>query len=226
MKKHTCKPGRGHAETSARIFAPSRGAHLGLGRSTWCNSHSVGRYKLDEALSRFESFIRHRPALMDRIGELEDKVLLCHCRLGVRCHADILIGLWDERFLKPSCHEKAPKTEELFMLHNREAWFKMQKLKTRSTKGNAPRRQLGWGPGQSCRLDKALQYESSTTWQDSAVLGAGILIKGSFRKTARLSQSEIRPSDSHQSSQTHKPWRDWPAVVLKLVLWERSRHTP
>ena len=93
-----------------------RGAsHQGLSRSIWCNPFSVRRFGLDEALSRFERFVRHRPALMDRVSELEDRILLCHCKTGAKCHADILIKLWDERFLKQSEDEGAPssRTEKL-----------------------------------------------------------------------------------------------------------------
>ena len=44
----------------------------------------------DEKMSRFEVYLQ-RSKLMDRLGELEGKTLLCRCSNDGRCHGDVQI---------------------------------------------------------------------------------------------------------------------------------------
>lgn len=77
--------------------------YIGRG-SIWGNqwSHKKGtqaKYVVatrEEAIQKYEEWIRGQPELLERLGELEDRILGCYCKpLG--CHGDVLIKLIEER---------------------------------------------------------------------------------------------------------------------------------
>lgn len=73
-----------------RIHGVPAGA-IYVGRPTiWGNPFVVGKHgDRDEVLRRFEAHLRADQALLDRLGELRGKDLVCWCAPEA-CHADIL----------------------------------------------------------------------------------------------------------------------------------------
>lgn len=79
-----------------------------IGRSKygglWGNpySHQAGtlaQFKTatrEESIEKFETYIRIRPDLLSRLGELDGKVLGCYCVPFNRCHGEVLIKLIEE----------------------------------------------------------------------------------------------------------------------------------
>ena len=73
------------------------------GLGLWGNpySHMAGtlaQFKTatrEEAIEKYETYIRSRPDLLSRLGELEDRVLGCFCS-PKRCHGEVLIKLIEE----------------------------------------------------------------------------------------------------------------------------------
>ena len=65
-------------------------SHLGhfTGRLNWCATR-------EEAISRYEEYVRSNSALMDSLYELKNMVLGCHCH-PLPCHGDVLVKLVDE----------------------------------------------------------------------------------------------------------------------------------
>ena len=47
--------------------------------------------------SAFANNVRNKSSLRDNISKLSGEVLLCRCRGGEKCHADVLLKLHDER---------------------------------------------------------------------------------------------------------------------------------
>lgn len=76
-----------------------------IGRpSRWGNPYShkdgtLAEFKVEtreEAISKYEEWIRQRPELMASLHELEGKVLGCWCKPAA-CHGDVLIRLVEEQ---------------------------------------------------------------------------------------------------------------------------------
>ena len=64
-----------------------RGAsHLGCKRSFWANPFEVKRFGRLGAISKFEALFNSSPVMQSRLGQLTDKVLLCHCFQSESCH--------------------------------------------------------------------------------------------------------------------------------------------
>lgn len=72
-----------------------------IGRpSVWGNPYVVGRDGTrKEIVEKYEAWIRGRPELLARLGELRGKVLGCHCKPKL-CHGDVLVKLVNETFLE------------------------------------------------------------------------------------------------------------------------------
>ena len=94
-----------------------RGAsHLGCGRSLWANPFQVKRFGRVGAISKYEAMLKSTPSLERQLGQLNDKVLLCHCEASEPCHRDVLIKAWEDKFLTRGTREKyeeAAGAEEL-----------------------------------------------------------------------------------------------------------------
>jgi hypothetical protein len=70
--------------------------YIGRG-SIWGNPFRVGvDGDRDQVIARYEAYIRERPDLLARLGELEGKRLGCFCK-PKRCHGDVLVKLIAER---------------------------------------------------------------------------------------------------------------------------------
>jgi hypothetical protein len=66
-----------------------------LPASEWANPFGVGRYGRDEALRRYEVYVRANPILMARLHVLMGQNLVCWCA-PEPCHGDILLRLLAE----------------------------------------------------------------------------------------------------------------------------------
>ena len=81
--------------------------HLYIGRkfacfeaSKWANPFTIPKdgYR-EEVCEKYRAYIRSRPDLMEALGELVGKTLICWCGgrdTGKLCHGDILIDLMKE----------------------------------------------------------------------------------------------------------------------------------
>ena len=62
----------------------------------WGNPYVIGKDGTrKEVISKYESWIRSKPELINSLYELKDKVLGCWCKPKA-CHGDILIKLVEE----------------------------------------------------------------------------------------------------------------------------------
>ena len=72
---------------------------IGLKGSKWSNPYPLRLCSSrNDCLAKYHAYVRGQPSLMNALPELEGKVLLCHCPAGMRCHGDILISLWLDRY--------------------------------------------------------------------------------------------------------------------------------
>jgi hypothetical protein len=65
--------------------------------SKWKNEFKVSQHGRDNAIRLFEENLMINSELLEAISELSGKVLVCHCRKGERCRADILIMVFKMR---------------------------------------------------------------------------------------------------------------------------------
>lgn len=83
---------------------PPDAVYIGRG-SKWGNpfSHRTGTKARvvvatrEEAVERYEAWVRSRPDLMNSLHELRGKTLVCFCKPAA-CHGDVLVKLVKERF--------------------------------------------------------------------------------------------------------------------------------
>ena len=64
---------------------------LGLQPSPWGNPFKVRDHGLARAVDLYRQHVRDTPFFRRKVDHLEGKRLLCHCRPGAACHADVLI---------------------------------------------------------------------------------------------------------------------------------------
>ena len=70
-----------------------RGAKgLNLPPSKWGNPFRTRPSSV--AVEQYARWLPHQPHLRESLGELTGKVLVCHCKPGTPCHADVLIKYW------------------------------------------------------------------------------------------------------------------------------------
>jgi hypothetical protein len=67
-----------------------------LEESDWANPYSANKYGREECLRKYEEYIRARPDLMARLGELKGKTLGCWC-VPEACHGHVLLKLLAEQ---------------------------------------------------------------------------------------------------------------------------------
>ena len=80
-----------------------RGAHQRTGRllarSVWANPFRVADcVDVHDSLRKFRAHLLSSPTLMSQLKSLSGRRLLCHCRDGQACHADVIIGEFREHF--------------------------------------------------------------------------------------------------------------------------------
>ena len=72
---------------------------IGLKGSKWSNPYPLRLCSSrNDCLAKYHAYVLGQPSLMNALPELEGRVLLCHCPAGMRCHGDILISLWLDRY--------------------------------------------------------------------------------------------------------------------------------
>jgi hypothetical protein len=68
--------------------------------SKWGNPFLISdRTTREQAIEKYETYIRRRPDLLDDLPELVGKVLECYCA-PLPCHAEVLVKLLKERGLE------------------------------------------------------------------------------------------------------------------------------
>ena len=70
-----------------------------LPQSKWANPYTVKEYGREEALRKYEEYVRNTPELWNKLEELDSKVLGCFCS-PQPCHGDILLKLLKEKKLE------------------------------------------------------------------------------------------------------------------------------
>ena len=70
--------------------------HWALPWSDWANPF----FYHENALEKYEAHIRYRPALWQKLDELEGKLLGCWCKDTSKCHGSVLVQLLEEKKMK------------------------------------------------------------------------------------------------------------------------------
>ena len=78
---------------------------LQLQGSQWGNPFKTrgrgGSLEPEEAVRRYEAWLRSDPSRLARLAELSGRTLLCHCRSDAPCHRDVLVKLFNEVIRAP-----------------------------------------------------------------------------------------------------------------------------
>jgi hypothetical protein len=101
-------PVRGHVPTLRRAGELNHPDFLYVGRrftmggynlkaSPWQNPFTTKIHGREKSIELYEWHVRSCEWLLERLPELEGKVLGCWCKPWERCHADVLIRLFEER---------------------------------------------------------------------------------------------------------------------------------
>ena len=104
------------------------------------------RYGRSGAISKFEALFNSSPAMQRRLGQLTDKVLLCHCSQSESCHGDVLIRAWEDKFLnseEQDAGEEAAQAEELFRAAEQRQPLEEPESQSEDEPGQEPRG-AGW----------------------------------------------------------------------------------
>ena len=89
------------------LYVGRRHEPRGLDESDWANPFRVRDCESRiQCLRLFRGYVVHHPSLPDRLSELENRVLVCHCSDDQACHADVLWGLVD---LMKACASAVPE---------------------------------------------------------------------------------------------------------------------
>ena len=110
------KPTRGQIGEGKRLTSTLAGAHHTLvvpdrsGRTPF----KVKEFGREGAIQKYEAHLRSSADLQQKLGQLSNKVLLCHCDLSEACHGNVLIRAWEEKFLSgPSSETDSPSRRTL-----------------------------------------------------------------------------------------------------------------
>ena len=88
------------------LYIGRRHEPRGLMESDWANPFRVRDCENRiQCLRLYRGYVIHHPTLPDRLNELENRVLVCHCGSEQACHADVLWGLFD---LMKACATSVP----------------------------------------------------------------------------------------------------------------------
>ena len=77
-------------------------------RSFRANPFKVRAGGKKHAITQYEDYVRNKEGMLERILQLQGKVLVCHCWMNEAYHADVLIRLFDEHFANVSDYEEEP----------------------------------------------------------------------------------------------------------------------
>ena len=115
-------------------------------KSLWCNPFKVSEHGRALAVSKFEHHLRTDQDLNEALWQLSGARLVCHCRPGESCHADIIRTVFSERFPdaydRDSGSAKPPTAQVLnYMAKLREV---PEQSDGSSADEGAPERGAGW----------------------------------------------------------------------------------
>ena len=71
------------------LYIGRGGPHLNKERSFWANPFKVSQGGRKQAITQHEGYVRKKEEMLERIPQLQDKVLVCHCRVDEACYADV-----------------------------------------------------------------------------------------------------------------------------------------
>ena len=97
-------------------------------------------------IQRFETLLNSSTNLQQKLHQLSDKILLCHCDLSEPCHGDVLSRAWEEKFLTVNANElddEAAQAEELFRAAAMRQQVEEPESQSEDEPGQAPRGS-GW----------------------------------------------------------------------------------
>ena len=98
-------PIRGHLDSIKQLMLGD--IYVGRGsrqRNLWCNPFKVSEHGRALAVSKFEHHLRTDQDLNEALWQLSGARLVCHCRPGEECHADIIRTVFKEQF--PDAHDR------------------------------------------------------------------------------------------------------------------------
>ena len=86
--------------------------------SIWCNPFKTFDLSREETNNYYEAFIRYNPHMLEKLTELENKVIGCWCRGN--CHGETLIKLYRE-FVKN--RGNPPSQREIEFVENKKNFY-------------------------------------------------------------------------------------------------------
>ena len=115
-------------------------------KSLWCNPFKVSEHGRALAVSKFEHHLRTDLDLNEALWRLSGARLVCHCRPGEECHADIIRTVFREQFRdahdRDEVNAKPPSAQVLnYMAKLREV---PEQSDGSSADEGAPERRTGW----------------------------------------------------------------------------------
>ena len=152
------KPTRGQIGTVKRLqhrhLYIGRGApHLGCLRSLWANPFKVKEFGREAAIQKFETMLKSSTDLQQKLHQLSDKVLLCHCDPSEACHGDVLISAWEDKFLAGNAsgaEDETAQAEELF----RAAAMRPVSIHAEASSNGSARIPRSWMPSSRSESEK------------------------------------------------------------------------
>lgn len=84
---------------SNNVYIGRKNFNVGIKQSKWNNPYHVAQYGLEGCLERYKKYMASNKDLLDSLDDLNGKTLGCWCK-PAQCHGDILVELFNERFLE------------------------------------------------------------------------------------------------------------------------------
>ena len=167
------------------------------------------QHGLQGAIEKFEEMLNNTPSLLQRLGEITNRVLLCHCETVAPCHGDVLIRAWERKFLKaidPETPQEAAEAEELFQAAELRKNIVLTDSESEDEPGQAKRGWRGSGPPMIIgRGEKAREFHD----------GAGLCSLGRWPPESR------KLPDSRLLSELRGELREYATPLLDGALFSR-----
>ena len=74
---------------------------------------------LHGAIEKFDAMLDSTPTLLKTLGQLTNRVLLCYCEKDAPCHGDVLVRVWERKFLNTPDPETPLEAAEVGMCNDR-----------------------------------------------------------------------------------------------------------
>lgn len=158
--------------------------------SKWGNPYHLGEDgNRDEVIEKYEQWIRARPELLARLGELKGKDLVCWCA-PKRCHADVLLKLLEERMPDGTTVVTPPAAPQMTVAQMTELYIKLRDKRDEVKKAHTE--QLQPYNDMMGKLEGLLHAELQRAQLDSMRSEAGTV---------------------YRSTETSVSVKDWPATL-------------